>query len=51
MMEINLLDYEDVFLRADILKDFRPHRDADFSEVGLAKQQHQGAGLADAPAD
>jgi hypothetical protein len=46
-----LLEHEDVFLRADLLQDFGPHGDADFSQVSLAEQEHQGAGLADTAAD
>ena len=48
---IGLLKHEDVFLRSHLLQDLGPHRDADFSQVRFAQQEHQGTGLPNASAN
>ena len=47
----SLLKHEYFLLRAHLLQDLRPYRDADFAEMRLAQQQHQRARLPDAAAD
>jgi len=46
-----LFDYVNALLSAHILQDSGPDGGADFAEVSLLEQQHEGAGLADATAD
>ena len=46
-----LFENVNVFLCANLLKNFRPDRDADFPEVSLPEQKHQGARLPDTTAD
>ena len=38
-----LFQDEDIFLRAHLFQDLRPHGDADFAQMGFAEKQHQGA--------
>ena len=43
-----LFQNENSFLRANVLEDLGPHRDADFAQVRFAEQKHQGSRLSDA---
>src|SRR5215469_5331618 len=43
--------YMDIFLGANLFQDFGPDTDGHFTEMGFAQNEHEGAGLADAPAD
>src|SRR5271166_1938127 len=46
-----LLQHENILARAHLLEDLRPHRDADFSKMSFAEQQHQRPRLPNSPTD